>query len=156
MVLVALQHSWLAPAPSAPDLMLALLAHVWLKGVEQRAILRAWWLGLLTDTADPSSGLFHTLSFMAAGVVYVPLARLLPKDWIGRVVLAALLCIFVRVSDGFAGGWAGFSAGAMMVSALWSSAACALLAWLLDGLPESLRPVAERERRPLTRLSMTL
>lgn len=155
IILASLQHAWLA-APGAPDLTLALLAAVWLAGVAQRAAVRAWIVGTLTDCADPGSLVFHALGYTALGMAYPWLERFCHRGALGRGLLAAGMVPCIAVFDGAVTNGIGPSWLAVLTSAWWTGWTAALLGWMIDGVPEGLRPVARRERRPLTRLSLTL
>lgn len=152
----AWQHSAWAPQPDAPDLVLALLTHVWVAGALQRAFVRACWVGLLVDAADPASTVFHLLCYSAAGAVYQGLARPIDDGPVARFLLAIALVCAVELADAASGGWAGFAPVAMAISAGWTGLASVAMAWLLDGVPEGLRPVAARERQAMTRLSLRM
>lgn len=155
ILLAALQHSWLA-APGAPDLTLALLAVVWLMGVAQRALVRGWIVGTLTDCADPGSLLFHALAYAALALPYPWYERFLGRGAAGRALLAAVLALALAGIDALVARGLGPGLLAVLATACWTAVAAVVLGWLIDGIPEGLRPVAARERRPLTRLSLTL
>lgn len=156
ILLASLQQTWLAWSPDAPDLLLALLAVVWLAGVAQRAVWRAWIVGLLADIADPGSLVFHAVTLPLLAIAYTWIERFLQRGPGGRFVVAALLRLVLTTIDNLLGEGSGIGIGAILLSATWTGCTAVVLGWLIEGLPEGLRPVASRERRPLTRLSLTL
>jgi hypothetical protein len=156
ILLAGLQQSWLAWSPDAPDLLLALLAVVWLAGVPQRAVWRAWIVGLLADLADPGSQVFHAISLPLLAIGYTWIERFLQRGPGGRFVVAAMLRLVLGMGDNLVAEGVGIGSGAILASAFWTGCIAVLLGWLIEGIPEGLRPVASRERRPLTRLSLTL
>jgi len=155
-VLAAVQHTWLAGRPGAPDLVCAFLAVVLLAGVPERALLRAWLAGTMRDLADPGSSVFHAVTWLLVTVAYIPCERYLPTGIGGRATLAPTYLLAAVVVDRVVAEGGGMDAWALVLSLVWTAVAAVVIGWLVDGLPEAVKPVASRERRPQTRLTLTL
>lgn len=86
-----LQHGWLASAPLAPDLPLALVGWLLAAG-GSRVLVRIWLVGVLADLAQPAGTCFHAVSVALVGLLVAPTRP-------GREVGAARLLLIPAVLD---------------------------------------------------------
>ena len=145
LLLSMVQHGLLATVPGGPDLPLALLAWAVVAGDERRLLLRAWSIGLVRDVIDPGSVVFHTVSYFALALIFLPLRQMVfhgrVAAWMGWAIAASLLLTAV---DRMLGGIPPSAAWTpALVVALGTGLATLAIGWLFSGLPKVLRPLPD-------------
>ena len=133
-----LQHGWLANAPLAPDLPLALAGWLLAAG-GGRVLLRAWLVGLLADLADPASTCAHAVAIPLAALA-APARQGLEPGAASLLAIPALLDLGLELGDAAAG-----AGGPGLIGLLGGAAATGLaggsFALLFGGLGKDWNPV---------------
>lgn len=144
LALGILQYGGFARWTTGPDLLLAFAAWAMVDGTEDGMLLRAWLIGLVADMIDPGSICFHALTFLALGIMYLPLRAVIFRSritgWGAWAFIGSLTCNLI---DGWTAGFGDATGWTLLLSAWWTALAAMGMGWLFRGLPTALQPVGK-------------